>query len=70
MKSYKAKENFTDNGGHNILIFFLFYQIFLLPQVKLGKMVYDLPQKLPNDLRLSILGIRNFQEDLKTAWNC
>ena len=40
----------------------MFYQIFLLPQVKRYTIVtykygiYDLPHELPHDLRLTILG--------------
>ena len=41
----------------------MFYQIFLSPQVKRCAIVtykhgiYELPQELPNDLRLGIVGI-------------
>ena len=40
----------------------MFYQIFLSPQVKRSAIIsnkhgmYELPQDLPNDLRLKILG--------------
>ena len=42
--------------------FSMFYQIFLIPQVKQSAIIgnnngiYELPHKLPNDLRLSKLG--------------
>ena len=58
----KAKENFADNHFYNILRLLMFYQVFLSPQVKRWAIItykhgmYELPQQLPNDLRLTILG--------------
>ena len=53
----------------------MFYQIFLSPQVKRSAILYDehdiyeLPQKLPNDLRLRILGNQQIQENRETCSN-
>ena len=61
MKTKKAKENFADNGGQNILRTFLLYQFFIRPQVKRRVIIsnkhgiYELPHDLPNDLKLRIL---------------
>ena len=58
----KAKENFADNHFYNILRLLMFYQAFLSPQVKRWAIItykhgmYKLPQQLPNDRRLTILG--------------
>ena len=61
MKTKKAKENFADNGGQNILRTFLLYQFLIRPQVKRRVIIsnkhgiYELPHDLPNDLKLRIL---------------
>ena len=49
-----------------------FYQMSLSPQVKWSVIIsnqygiYELPHELSNDLRIRILGIRKYQENLKT----
>ena len=54
------------NHGHNILTLLKFDQIFLSPQVKRTATIsnkhvtYELPHKLPNNLRLK------YQENLQT----
>ena len=51
--------------------FLMFYQIFLSPQVKRIVIIsnkhgiYELPDELPNDLRLK--KTRKYQEDLKSS---
>ena len=62
IKTWKAKQNFVDNHFHNILRLLDVYQIFLSSQVKRCVIITykhginELPHKLPNDLRLRILG--------------
>ena len=64
----KAKENFADSHGHNILRFLLFYQVFLSLQVKGSVIIsnkhdiYELRHKLPSELRLGILGNKEISE--------
>ena len=65
IKIWKAKESFTNNSGHNILtLFSMLYQILFSSHVKRSVTItnkhgmYNLPQKLPSDLRLRILEIR------------
>ena len=64
----KDIERFWSDGTKATIIcmifwdFLMFYQIFLLPQVKRYVIItykhgmYELPQELSNDLRLRILG--------------
>ena len=53
----------------------MFYQSFLSPQVKPSAIIgnkhdiYDLPQELPNDLRLRILGSYERSGNLKNSYN-
>ena len=62
MQHKMQKKKFSDNLGHNILRFLMFYQIFLSPQVKRCTIIaykhgiYELSHELLNDLRLRILG--------------
>ena len=45
----------------------MFCQILLLPQVKRSEIigVYEMPDELPNDLRLGIIGKKKNQENIK-----
>ena len=58
IKALKAKENFADNHGDNILRLFDVLPNFFSPQVKRCAIIaykhgtYELPNELPNDLRL------------------
>ena len=59
----KKMESFVYNLGHNILgLYNVLVQIRLTTRVKrnvvssVANLVYELPHKLPNDLRLRILG--------------
>ena len=60
-KYTKSKRKFADNHFHNILKLFDLYQYFAL-QVKRCAIfnykhgVYELPHKLPNNLKLRFLG--------------
>ena len=60
--------DFDYNDGHNILKIFDTIPIFFPPQVKRSVIVsskhgvYELPQELPNDLRLI-----KYQKNLKTS---
>ena len=57
-----SKTTHSYNQFHNILTFFIFYQIFLSSQVKLCQIIIykhgicKLPHELSNDLELRILG--------------
>ena len=57
------------------LEFLMFDQIFLSPQIKRSVIIsnkhgiYELPHELPNNLRLRILEIMKYQENLKTSQN-
>ena len=71
MKTKKAKENFTENHGLNILRLFDVLPNLASPQVKRSAIIsnkhgiQELSHELLNDLRLSI-GIRKYQENIKT----
>ena len=60
-KRSNAKQNLAINHGHNILRLPMFGKTFLSPQVKRSlitnnkHIIYQLPYKLPNDLRLRVL---------------
>ena len=62
IQTKKAKENFSDNFGHNILRHFDVDKIFLSPQVKRMVIIsskqgiYEWPHDVPNDLRPRTLG--------------
>ena len=62
IKTCKAKENFAENHGHNILRILLLYDIFFLSQVEQSVIISnkhgicELPHELPNNLRLRIFG--------------
>ena len=61
-KTWKAKENFADNHGHNILNPFDVWINFPFTQVKRSVIIsnehgiYELPHGLTNYVRLKILG--------------
>ena len=66
-KDIKRKVKFSDSHGHNILrivitFYFCYYKIFFSPQVQRSviisnkHVIYELPDELPKDLRLRILG--------------
>ena len=56
------KVNVDYNYGHNIMKTFYFYQVFLSPQMKQSLIIskytgiYELPEELPKEVRLRIVG--------------
>ena len=74
IKTWKRKENFENNPGHNILRNFeMFDKIFLLTQVKEAVLIsnkydiYEVPHELLNDLSLTISKKYETSRNLKAS---